>query len=115
MPDAAPLLLEQPDLARLRLERLVKLRAALKARDLAGILLYDPINIRYATDCRNMAVWTLHNAARYAWIAAEGPAVVFDFHGCGHLGEALETVDEVRPATSWYYFAAGDRGPERWI
>ena len=113
MPDTAPFALEQPDLAALRRGRLDKLRAALKARDLAGILLYDPVNLRYATDCRNMAVWTLHNAARYAWISTEGPVVVFDFHGCGHLGESLETVDEVRTATSWFYFAAGPRGQER--
>ncbi len=113
MPDTAALLQEQPDLSKLRRTRQEKLRAALKQRDLAGILLYDPINVRYATDSRNMAVWTLHNAARYALILTEGPAVVFDFHGCDHISEGLETVDELRPATSWFYFMAGDHGAVR--
>ena len=35
-------------------------------------------NIRYATGSRNMAVWTLHNAARYAFVPVEGPVVLFD-------------------------------------
>ena len=107
MPDTALPPLEHPDLAELRLGRLARLRATLKARDLAGILLYDPVNLRYATDARNMAVWTLHNAARYAWVGTEGPVVVFDFHGCGHVCAGLETVDEIRPATSWFFFGAG--------
>lgn len=107
MPDTALLPLEHPDLAELRLGRLARLRATLKSRELAGILLYDPVNLRYATDARNMAVWTLHNAARYAWIGAEGPVVVFDFHGCSHVCADLETVDEIRPAISWFFFGAG--------
>ncbi len=41
-----------------------------------------------------MAVWTLHNAARYAFIPTEGPAVLFEFYNCGPLSADLETVDE---------------------
>jgi len=93
--------------------RLAKVRQALAARDLAAILLYDPINIRYATGSRNMAVWTLHNAVRYCLIPAEGPVVLFDFHNCEHLSAGLGTIDEVRPAVSWFYFGAAERGPER--
>ncbi len=32
-------------------------------RDLGGMLLYDPVNVRYATDCRNMQIWTMHNSS----------------------------------------------------
>ena len=60
---------------RLRAYRLSRLRAELAARDCAGILLYDPINIRYATGSRNMAVWTTHNPARYAYVPTDGPIV----------------------------------------
>ena len=102
-----------PDERRMRAWRLARVRAALRAGDVAGILLYDPINIRYATGSRNMSVWTLHNAARYCFIPTEGPIVLFDFHGCEHLSDGLETVEEVRPTTSWYYFAAGPRMAER--
>jgi Xaa-Pro aminopeptidase len=101
------------DLPGVRAYRLARVREQLRARDYAGCVLFDPINIRYATDSRNMAVWTLHNAARYCFVATEGPVIVFDFHNCAHLSDGLETVDEVRPARAWYYFAAGPHVTER--
>lgn len=105
------------DLVALRAWRLARLRGELKARDYAGALLYDPINIRYACDARNMQVWCLHNAVRYVFVPTEGPVVLFDFHNCAHLSAGNEVVSEVRPAVSWFYFAAGDRCEEmsrRW-
>ncbi|NIA71010.1 aminopeptidase P family protein [Pelagibius litoralis] len=101
------------DKAALRAWRLERLRAELRRRDYAGILLYDPINVRYATDSRNMAVWCLHNAVRYCFVATEGPVVVFDFHNCEHLSEGIEVIDEIRPGTSWFYFEAGPRSAEQ--
>jgi len=109
LPDNGP----EIDMRKLRSYRLDRIRAGLKQRDYAGILLYDPLNIRYATDSRNMAVWTAHNAVRYAFIATEGPVVIFDFHNCEFLSEHLDLVDEVRLATPWYYFGAGPNGPLR--
>jgi Xaa-Pro dipeptidase len=91
----------------LRAYRLARVRQGLAQHDYAAIVLTDPINIRYATGTRNMQVWTLHNAARYAFVPLEGPVVLFDFSGCQHLSAGIETVDEVRPAASWYYYAAG--------
>lgn len=102
-----------PDMVRMRGYRLARFQAELRRRDYVGAVLYDPINIRYATGSRNMAVWTLHNPARYAFVPAEGPAVLFDFHNCEHLSDGLETIAEVRPARSWFFFAAGNRMPER--
>jgi Xaa-Pro aminopeptidase len=101
------------DMVALRAYRLARVRAELKARDYAGLLLFDPINIRYATGSRNMAVWTLHNPARYCFVATEGPVVLFDFHNCEHLSDGLETVDEVRATCAWYYFSAGPRVAEK--
>jgi len=101
------------DLPRLRSERLARVRDQLRRRDLAGILLYDPINIRYATGSRNMAVWTLHNAARSCFVPTEGPVILFDYHNCEHLSRDLETIDEVRPTVSWYFFSAGPRVEEK--
>ena len=105
------------DQAALRRWRLDRVRAQLRARDYAGILLYDPLNIRYASDSCNMQLWTTHNAARYCFIATDGPVVMFDFHGCGHLSADIETVDEVRGATSWFFFLGGpesENRAERW-
>src|SRR5882724_11752962 len=64
----------QPEMERLRAYRMGRLQAELKRRDYGGAILYDPVNIRYATGSRNMAVWTLHNPARYAFVPAEGKA-----------------------------------------
>ena len=103
----------QVDMVALRAYRLERVRAELRRRDLAGCVLYDPINIRYATGSRNMSVWTLHNAARYCFLPTEGPIILFDFHNCEHLSDGLETIAEVRPTATWYYFAAGPRMEER--
>lgn len=105
------------DLRRLRLERLQRVRDELRAHDCAACVLFDPVNIRFATDARNMQVFMLRNPARYLFIAAEGPAVLFEFTGCHHLAEGLETIDEIRPATTASFVAAGPRLPEiarRW-
>ena len=102
-----------PDMRRMRAYRLGRVRERLRALDLAGIVLYDPINIRYATGSRNMAVWTLHNAARYCFVATEGPVVLFEYGNAFHLAAGLETVDETRPAISWFYFGGGARSESR--
>ena len=103
----------QVDMRKLRGDRLQRVRDGLKARDYGACVLYDPINVRYATGARNMTVWCLHNAVRYCFIPAEGPVTLFDFHNCEHLSAGLETVGEVRNATSWFYFGAGPRSEER--
>ena len=89
--------------------RLSRLRDGLAAADCAALLLYDPCNIRYAFDCSNMQVWTLHNAMRYALIFADGPAFMFEFKGCLQQSEDLPGIDEIRVAKSWMYFVMGNK------
>jgi Xaa-Pro aminopeptidase len=105
--------LAQLDMARLRRYRLGRLREQLKEQDLGACVLADGINVRYATGSRNMQIWTIRNPARYVFVPAEGPVVLFDFGGCEHLSRGLETVDEVRPATTWFFFTSGPRVEER--
>ena len=97
------------DVPQLRRERYDRLQAELRERDLGAILLYDPINIRYATDCRNMQVWTMHNSARYCLVPADGNAVIFDYVNCEHLSAGIETIGETRPATLWFFHSAGQK------
>jgi Xaa-Pro dipeptidase len=104
--------LELPDVPAMRAFRLARLREQLAARDYAGILVTDPINTRYATDSTNMQVWCLHNPVRYAFVATDGPVIMFDFHGSVHLSAHLEQVDEVRPGRGWYFFKSGPRVAE---
>ena len=105
--DTSTYSLDGIDLAGLRRGRLERLRAALRDADVAGVVLFDPINIRYATDVSNMQVWGLHNPVRYVFVATDGPVVLFEFLHCEFLAEGLGTVDEVRPATSPVYVMAG--------
>lgn len=108
----ATLGLQLPDLPQMRRDRLERLRAELRRCDYAGILLTDPLNIRYATDSSNMQLWTAHNLVRYAFIATDGPVILFDFHNCEHLCEHLELIDEIRPAIGTYFMGAGERFAE---
>src|SRR5262245_46769840 len=105
--------LNEIDLKSLRLGRLGRVRAQLSARDLAGCVLVDPVNIRYASGARNMQVFHARNPARYLFIATEGPAVLFEFPGCHHLAAALETIDEIRPAITASFAAAGPEVEDR--
>ena len=100
-----------------RAYRLGRLREQLRIHDCAGLLLYDPVNIRYALDVTNMQVWTMHNAYRYALILAEGPAVMFEFKGAEQQCRDRPLIDELRPAISWIYMSVSDQPDEalaRW-
>lgn len=105
--------LGEPDFGIIRQYRLDRLRAELRKRDFMGCLLYDPLNIRYATDVANMQVWCLHNFTRYCFIATEGPVVLFDYEQAVHLGRNFPLVNEIREAIGWFYMYGGSAEGER--
>jgi len=107
-----PLTLTDSFRQQLETGRLQRLRDQLRIYDCAVGLFYDPINIRYATGVPNMQVYSLHNPCRYVFVAADGPIILFDFHGCEHLSNHSTVVDEVRDAKSWYHFNSGPRNHE---
>ncbi len=104
--------LTPPDMAALREYRLERVRMQLRKYDYAGIMLFDPLNVRYATDSTNMQLWITHNAARGCFIATDGPVVLFDFHNCRHLSEHLPLIDEIRNFSGFFYFVGGSRCEE---
>ena len=108
----AALGLQVPQLATMREYRLQRICEQLVARDLGGILLFDPLNNRYATDSTNMQLWTTHNPARACFVAASGHVVLWDFHGCDHLSAHLPLVRELRSGASFFYFETGERTDE---
>ncbi|MCZ7598002.1 MAG: hypothetical protein M5U09_10090 [Gammaproteobacteria bacterium] len=61
------------DIDKVRLYRLGRLREEMLQLDCAGLLLFDQINTRYATDATNMQVWCSHYETRCVFVAAEGP------------------------------------------
>ena len=101
------------DLDTVRLYRLNRVRAELQRRDLAGIILYDQINIRYACDATNMSVWCGHNETRYLYVPATGNVVLFDYGGKDLLSAGLPTIDEVHPPIAFFYMGAGNHATQR--
>ncbi|MYC84289.1 MAG: aminopeptidase P family protein [Acidimicrobiia bacterium] len=113
--EAAGIVLPDPDVV--RRYRLQRVRDRLRDLDYAGIILYDPVHIRYACDATNMTLWSAHNPCRYLWVGAEGPMILFDFSETAFLAGHNLLVDEVRPATQWMYELAGiemERYLRRW-
>ncbi len=104
----AALGLEAPNLERMRARRLGRVCAELQARDYAGALLFDPLNIRYATDATNMQLWIVHNPARAAFVSADGYVVLWEFHNGAHLSAHLPLVRELRTGAGHFYMLAGD-------
>ena len=104
--------LEIPHLDTMREFRLQRLCAELRKNDYGGILLFDPLNIRYATDTTNMQLWISHNPARACFVSADGYMVLWDFHSCDHLSAHLPLVKELRSGASFFYFESADRSEE---
>ena len=95
--------------------RVERIRERLRAEDCAAIVLFDPLQIRYATGARNMQVWTMHNLCRYAVLFESGDPVIFEIPSSAHLARAY--IDDIRPSLSTEYMAVGTRGAEmgkRW-
>ena len=105
--------LTPPNLAAMRQERHRRLVAGLNARGYGGALLFDPLNIRFATDSTNMQIWNAHNPFRAVFVAADGYMVLFDFKGGPDkfLSDFNPLVREVRAGASMFYFGNGDLEP----
>ena len=101
-----------PDIPLLRNYRLSRLVGEIQQRDLGGLLMFDPLNIRYATDSTNMQLWVTHNPCRACLVTADGYMVLWDFHAGEHLSAHLPLVREVRHGASFFYFETGDRSSE---
>ena len=99
--------LPAPDLSVVRHYRLQRIRADLRHSGCDAMLLYDPVNIRYATDTTNMSLWTMYNAVRYAFIPTEGPLTLFEYSDAEFLSAYSDVVDDIRPAISMHPFFAG--------
>lgn len=95
------------DVKRLHQYRVTRLYAEMDKHGLDGLLLFDPINIRYATGTRNMQIWTMRNPARYCLVTRNGKIVLFEIGGRAHHAAGIPMIDEVRVARPWFYYYAG--------
>ncbi len=99
---------EQINFNQLRMYRLNRVRDQLIKNDIGACILFDPINIRYATDTSNMNLFSMHIMTRYVFIPATGPVILFEYPKCQHLSEGICTIDEIRNCIIWDYFSNGE-------
>ncbi len=97
-----------PNLQGLRQYRLDRLVGQLQANDYGGVLMFDPLNIRYATDTTNMQLWNSHNPFRACLVCADGHMVLWEYKNAPFLADHNPLVREVRSGASMFYFATGD-------
>ena len=108
--EAAGLIL--PNLANMRAYRLKRLVEAVNKRGYAGVLMFDPLNIRYATDSTNMQLWNTHNPFRACLVCADGYMVLWDYKNAPFLADFNPLVREKRSGASMFYFSTGDKGED---
>jgi Xaa-Pro aminopeptidase len=102
----------------LRSYRLGRIRRQLARLDFQACILFDPINLRYATGTRSSQIFSMHIPTRYAFVAAEGPVVLFYSDSPPEVKLDPEGVTEVRLATPLSFFFVGNRSLEaagRWL
>jgi Xaa-Pro aminopeptidase len=101
-----------PDLAEMRGYRLKRLVDAIIARGYGGLLMYDPLNIRYATDTTNMQIWNTHNPFRACLVCADGHMVVWEYKNSPFLVTFNPLVKELRSGATFFYNSTGDKGED---
>lgn len=101
--------LELPDLQAMRRYRWQRLTEHIVARDLAGLLVFDPLNIRYATDSTNMQLWNTHNPFRAVLVCADGYMVIWDYKNAPFLSSFNPLVREALSGADLFYFDRGDK------
>lgn len=89
------------DVDQLRVERLGRLQAAMRAHDLDACLLFSEPNARYATGVTAMPIWSMSTFTRCAVVAAEGDPILFEHPNSVHRS-ALRATD-VRPMRTWEF------------
>ena len=100
--------LELPNLQAMREYRLKRLVAGINARDYGALVVFDPLNIRYATDSTNMQLWNTHNPFRAAIVCADGYMVLWDYKNSPFLSTFNPLVQEQRSGADFFYFVRGD-------
>ncbi|WP_420863780.1 dimethylsulfonioproprionate lyase DddP [Algirhabdus cladophorae] len=101
--------LQLPDLQAMRRFRWERLTQHVVDRDYGGVLMFDPLNIRYATDSTNMQLWNTHNPFRAVLVCADGYMVIWDYKNAPFLSGFNPLVREVRSGADLFYFDRGDK------
>ncbi|MCF8486303.1 MAG: Xaa-Pro peptidase family protein [Rhodobacteraceae bacterium] len=97
-----------PNLDRMRDCRWRRLTQSLVDREIGGLLMFDPLNIRYATDTTNMQLWNSHNPFRACLLCADGHMVMWEYKNSPFLVTFNPRVAELRSGASFFYNVCGD-------
>lgn len=100
--------LTPPDLATMRHYRWQRLVEQLVRRDIGALLLFDPLNIRYATDTTNMQLWNSHNPFRACMVCADGHMVIWEYKNAPFLVTYNPLVRELRSGAAFFYNTNGE-------
>ncbi len=101
--------LTPPNLEAMRKFRWERLTKHINDRDYGGLLMFDPLNIRYATDSTNMQLWNTHNPFRAVLVCADGYMVIWDYKNSPFLSTFNPLVREQRSGADLFYFDRGDK------
>ena len=101
--------LKLPNLPRMRKYRWKRLTDHIVQRGYGGLLMFDPLNIRYATDSTNMQLWNTHNPFRAVLLCSDGYMVIWDYKNSPFLSEFNPLVKEQRSGADLFYFDRGDK------
>lgn len=100
------------DLDAVRRYRLTRVQSEMMRQNIPALLLLDPINTRYVTDCTNMQIWCTHFETRCVFVPVEGPVTLLDYADMPFLTKGLPTVGNYDVMKAHYFFAAGNRMEE---
>lgn len=98
-----------PDIQQMRRFRWERLTQHIVDRGYGGLLMFDPLNIRYATDSTNMQLWNTHNPFRAVLLCADGYMVIWDYKNSPFLSTFNPLVREQRSGADLFYFDRGDK------
>ncbi|WJI67479.1 MULTISPECIES: Xaa-Pro peptidase family protein [unclassified Mesorhizobium] len=108
------------DFNELRRYRLSRIQAQLQENDFGAALLFEPQNIRYATDISNAnLIWTFYTPVRYAFVPATGLPILFEYglDTCPLSADDYAFVGDIRPSISlatFYRLNAKDEWIGKW-
>ena len=102
---------ERVNIPRLKKERLERLQRQMAKDDLGGLLLFDPLNIRYATGRRHSGAFSMRAFLAYVLVPREGAPYVpqehYDSSPMEGQGGFAEARYRRKKGSMWDFFPAG--------
>ena len=100
------------DRERMTQYRYARLQTQVRHHNCAGVLLSNPMNVRYATDTHYAQITNMHSPFRFVFVPGEGKAVLYD-SATGDFASLPVVVGERREAIVSAYFIAGGAYSQR--